>query len=283
MNNSNNLKDLKVIVFDLDGTLLTDDGIVGEETEILIKALHNYDVKFSFASGRLHSNLIEYARQLEINTPLISLDGCLIKNHPEGQIIYQSFVKEKHVKKALDFAENYGLYAALCHGEAIYFTEKNSVIPQMMEKFGAVYEEVASYDSYIRDTLETVIVSDDSDSMKYVRQKMEFPYSVGLDTSYFKSQRHDKAYYLEIRKKGASKGKGLMRLLKHLKIRPQQAAVLGDWYNDLSLFKTPVFKIAVANAIPEIKRLSNIITKNDNNREGAAEFLEMVLKAKREA
>ena len=76
MDNLNNFKDLKVIVFDLDGTLLTDDGIIGEETGILIKSLRNYDVKFSFASGRLHSNLTEYARQLGINTPLISLDGC---------------------------------------------------------------------------------------------------------------------------------------------------------------------------------------------------------------
>ena len=282
MANSNNFKNLKAIVFDLDGTLLNDDGFIGEETEILIKALHNYDVKFSFATGRLHSTLTEFARQLNIDTPLISLDGCLIKSFPEGKIIYETFVKEKHIKKALEYAEKYGLHIALCHGEAIYFTEHNSVIPQLMEKFGAVYEEVNSYDSYLRNTLEVVLVSDDNTSMKYVKQKMEFPYSIGLETSYFKSQRHDKVYYLEIRRKGASKGRGLMRLLKHLKLKPQQAAVLGDWYNDVSLFKTPVFKVAVGNAIPEIKRLSNIITKRNNNQDGAAEFLEMVLKAKRE-
>ncbi len=283
MDNLNNFKDLKVIVFDLDGTLLTDDGIIGEETEILIRALRNYDVKFSFASGRLHSNLTEYARQLGIDTPLISLDGCLIKSFPEGKTIYESFVKEKYIKKALSFAEKFDLYVALCHGDAIYYTEKNSVIPKLMEKFGAVYEQTPSYESYLRNTLEVVIVSDDNRSMKYVKNKLEFPYSIGLDTSYFKSQRHDRAYYLEIRRKGSSKGKGLIRLLKYLKINPHHAAVIGDWYNDVSLFKTPVFKVAVANAVPEIKRLSNIITKNNNNKDGAAEFLEMVLKAKREA
>ena len=175
------------------------------------------------------------------------------------------------------------MYVALCHGDAIYYTEKNSVIPKLMEKFGAVYEQTSTYETYLRNTLEVVIVSDDNRSMKYVKQKMEFPYSIGLETSYFKSQRHDRAYYLEIRRKGSSKGKGLMRLLKYLRIKPHHAAVIGDWYNDVSLFKTPVFKVAVANAVPEIKRLSNIITKNSNNKDGVAEFLEMVLKAKREA
>ncbi len=283
MNSNKALKFLKIVVFDLDGTLLNDDGKIGEETIILIDQLHKYDVKFSFATGRLHSAITDYAEQLKINTPLISLDGTLIKNFPDGETVFQYYIKPKYIKKALDLSEQLLINVALCHGDAIYYTENNDIIPQLMEKFGAKYDEVSSYDNYIDNTLEVVFASDNKDSLSYAKSRFEFPHSSGLNTSFFQSQRHEGVYYLEVRKKGATKGKGLMRLLKHLNIKSSQAAVVGDWYNDVSLFKTPVFKVAVANAVPELKRMSNIITDKTNNEDGAAEFLEMVLKAKRES
>ena len=71
------------------------------------------------------------------------------------------------------------------------------------------------------------------------------------------------------------------RLLKHLKVKPNQTAVIGDWYNDISLFETDAFKVAVANAIPEIRKMADIVTSKSNNDEGAVEFFKNVLKAKR--
>ena len=58
-------------------------------------------------------------------------------------------------------------------------------------------------------------------------------------------------------------------------------AVLGDWYNDKSLFDTDALKIAVANAVPEIKKMADIVTKRNNNEEGVAEFLKILLQAKK--
>ncbi|MEJ2618425.1 MAG: HAD hydrolase family protein, partial [Ignavibacteriaceae bacterium] len=72
-----------------------------------------------------------------------------------------------------------------------------------------------------------------------------------------------------------------LRLIKYLKIKPNEAAVIGDWYNDISLFKTKAFKVALANAVPEIKRMADLITERNNNEDGTAEFLEKLLKAKR--
>jgi Cof subfamily protein (haloacid dehalogenase superfamily) len=274
------LKDLKIIVFDLDGTLLSYHGNIGEETKKLVKRLEDMGVDFTFASGRLHSALIKYAEELEIRTPLISLDGTMIKTHPEGSIVYCSYVKEKYVKKALKYADEYLINIALCHGDAIYYTEQNSVIPQIMDKFGAPYKEVPSYDNFTSNTLEIVFCGDHKETIKYIKDKMHFPYTFGLNTSYFKSQSNEGIYYLEVRKKQTSKGKGLQRLLKTLKIKEHNAAVCGDWYNDISLFKTGAFKVALANAVPEIKRMADIITTRTNDEDGTAEFLEMVVEAK---
>ena len=274
------LKDLQIIVMDLDGTLLDGNGEIGKESKRLIKELKQKNVSFTFASGRLHSALINIARELDITLPLISLDGCLIKDESDNSIISQSFVPVRHVKKALKLADKYLLNVALCHPNAIYYTETNSVIPRIVDKFGACYEEVNSYDEYLNETLEVAFASDYKENLQKVLKKMRFPHTFGLSESFFKSMTHPGIYYLEIRKYGANKAKALLKLLKKLNIHPKNSAVIGDWYNDYSLFQTPAYKVTLANGVAEIKRMADFITKRDNNEDGVAEFLEEVLKAK---
>ncbi len=55
---------------------------------------------------------------------------------------------------------------------------------------------------------------------------------------------------------------------------------MGDWHNDRTLFETKALKVAVDNAVIEIKGLADYITSKTNEEDGVAEFLEMVMKAK---
>jgi len=274
------LKRIKLIVADLDGTLLNNAGNISGKTKELISKLQELGVIFSFASGRLDSAMLDLAKELNIKAPVISLDGSLIRTFPNGKIIFQSHIPVKYVKKVLGLADKFLLNIALCHAEAIYFTERNSTIPQLMPKFGAKYTEVVSYENYFENVLEIAIASNYKDNIKYVHDRMNFPYTFGLNTSYFKSINNHGIYYLEIRNNRANKGKSLIKLTKHLKINLKETAVIGDWYNDISLFHPKALKVTLINSIPELRKLADIIVNKDNNEEGAAEFLEMVWKAK---
>jgi Cof subfamily protein (haloacid dehalogenase superfamily) len=276
------LKALQLIIFDLDGTLLKRDGSVGDETKRLIKKLERIGIRFSFATGRLHSAIVDYAELLNIKTPLISLDGCLIKNHPEGKIVFESFVPTKYVSQALKYTDKYYVYVALCHDDAIYYTKENSFIPETMDKLGAKYEEVDSYDDHITQTLEVVLVAKTFTAINNIREAIMPPFLSKVNTSLFQSHSHPGIYYLEIRRKGSSKGSGLDRLCEHLNIHKKNTAVVCDWYNDLTLLQKTVHKIAMKNAVDEVKNLADFITTKTNNEDGVAEFLEMVLKAKLE-
>ena len=281
MSDKERLKNIKIVVSDLDGTLLKNDGSVGVETKKLIRELHKYDVLFSFATGRLHSAVTDIAKDLEIENPIISLDGSLIKDYPSGETIFESFLKKKYVEKAVKFADDYLLNVALCHSDAIYFTEFNTVIPKLLNKFGAKYKEVSTYNNLMDQTLEIVFVGDNKESIEFVKDKFTFPYAFDCNASYYRSQSKRGLYYLDIRRAGSSKGKGLKRLLKYLQIKTHQAVVMGDWYNDISMFESDAIKVAVANSIPELIRNADHVTERSNNHEGPAEFLEMILRAKK--
>jgi hypothetical protein len=277
-----NLKALQLIIFDLDGTLLNREGSVGDKTSHLIQELKKMGVIFSFATGRLHSAITYYAEALDIKTPLISLDGCLIKNHPEGKIIFESFVPAKYVSQVLGYTKNFSAYVALCHDDAIYYTRQNSFIPEIMDKLGAKYEEVDTYEKYINNTLEVVIAASSYTAINYIRDAVSFPILSRVSTSFFQSHSHPGIYYLEIRRKGSSKGNGLERLTKYLNIPKKNTAVVCDWYNDITLLQKSVLKIAMKNAINEVKKLSDYVTSKTHNEDGTAEFLELVLNAKTE-
>jgi Cof subfamily protein (haloacid dehalogenase superfamily) len=275
------LKKIELIVFDLDGTLLRSDNTIGERTINYVKELKELGVKFSFASGRLHSAITNHAETLNLRAPLISLDGAIIKSFPENKVIYESYVPPKLVSKAVELADKNLLKIALCHDEAIYFTDQNSTIPNMLEKFGAKYKMVQSYKNYQNKVLEIVLAGDDKKLIRKVYKELSFPYSFGLTTSFYKSHHKQEIYYLEIRKKGNNKGLGFKRLAKHFGIKTKHAAVMGDWYNDISLFSTNALKVAVANAVPDLKRMADFITKHNNDQDAAADFLELVLNSKK--
>ena len=240
------------------------------------------NVIISLATGRLHSATTDIAKELSLNGYVISLDGALIKNYVNDKTLFESFLKIGQVKKAIAISEDLLIKIALCHASSIYYTEYNSVIPSLLSKYGAFYTWVDSYKNHLSGTLEIVCSSDMKNSIRQMEEKFNFPYSIGCNTSYFRSKKNENIYYLEIRKAGSSKGKALVRLLRHLSIKPLQAAVIGDWYNDITMFQTRAVKVAVANAIPELINAADFVTKMSNREDGTAEFFEMVLKSKRD-
>ncbi len=275
------LKKVQLVVFDLDGTLLNKYGEIGERSIELVHELKKMGVYFSFATGRLHNSIIDFASTLDLKSPLISLDGATIKSYPSNEIIYESHVKTAYVEKAIKMAEEALLKIALSHDEAVYYTHSNSLVPQLMERYEAKFEEVDSYDDLKSKTLEIIICGDYKKSIKAIEEKMKFPSAFGLKTSFYKSNDQDGTYFLEIRNKNCSKGDGVKKLLKHLKINIKNCVVMGDWYNDRSMFRTKAIKVAVDNAVSEIKEMADHITKKTNNEDAVAEFLEMVLEAKK--
>ena len=281
MKTNDRLKDLKLLVTDIDGTLVNDNGELNPVSKRLIKELMDENVIFCLASGRLHSAMTEIAKELSLNGFIISLDGAVIKDYKNDKVVYESYLKPRHVKKAISITEDLLINIVLCHASSIFYTESNSLIPSLLSKYGALYSQVDSYSNYIKGTLEIVCSSDMKNSIKQMEERFNFPYSIGCSTSHFRSKKNENIFYLEIRKSGSSKGKAMERLLKYLSLKPEQTAVIGDWYNDITMFHPKTFKVAVANAIPELLNRSDMITERTNNEDGIAEFLEMFLISKR--
>lgn len=275
-----NFKDVKLILLDLDGTLLNEDGEIGEKSKKYSKLLCEKGVMVTFASGRMYSALKQYAEELDINGFVVCSDGAIIKRYPSGDILQKIALKPDIVKKGIELSNRHVVKMVMCTESEVLYTEHNEASVQLIDRFGAQYRLVDDYHQVGEDIIELVYVGENRQSLHEIKKHFSFPYSWGIRVTYSKSQSHYQ-YYLEIKRKNVSKARALKNLMKELRISIKDTVVVGDWYNDVELFKTKAIKVSLANAVPEIKFLSDIKLEQSNNQDGVGELLEMIYKQKR--
>lgn len=82
----------------------------------------------------------------------------------------------------------------------------------------------------------------------------------------------DSGYSWHLLNKGQNKGYALEHLKKYYNLEYGEIAVMGDSFNDMSMFKKDVLKAVPANAEEELRNIADFTAKNDNG-DGVAELL----------
>ena len=266
---------VKLIVSDVDGTLIDNNGLIPEENLKQISLLSKRGIKFTVATQRVYSSVIQLAKKLEIDIPIVTLNGTYIRNE-SGSFLKKFPISQKTVRKAIDLADRYFIKIALCYDDKIVYTENNSVIKDFMQRIGTTYELVNSYDNYTDSVVEIIMSGNDKKAIRYVLDKLSFPLSFFITGKYYRSHNMHRVYTLEIKRSGISKKSGLKILASHLGVSKKEIAVFGDWYNDRDLFEYGGLNIALQNAVPELKRAADYITEKSNHEAGVGHFLRNV-------
>lgn len=266
---------IRLVVSDIDGTLVSNDNVLSDLTIDIVRKLKQKNIYFSLASQRVHSSIVPIAEKLDITIPYISLNGALIQNTDESLILNKSVIDKKYVSKAIKLAEKLYVKIALCYNDRIVYTEDNSVIKDFMTRLGTTYTLVDSYENYLENVLEIIMSGNDRKNMKYIYHKMQPPFGMFLKVKFNRSQSFESVYSVEILRKGVNKNTGLKILTKHFNLSKNEVLVFGDWYNDRDLFQFGGTNIALANAVDELKEISDFITDKTNDEDGVAHFLKM--------
>ena len=80
-------------------------------------------------------------------------------------------------------------------------------------------------------------------------------------------------YYLELMPFGVSKGSMLPGLLENIGVSREELLAFGDSFNDLTMIGYAGMGVAMDNADPEVKRISNFVCES-NDDDGVARFIE---------
>jgi len=269
------LKKVKLIVSDVDGTLLNKDYQLTELCHDMVNRLKEKAILFSLATQRIHSSIVPLAKELSIKIPIITLNGALIQDVGGENVIHRSYIKRKVIDKTLKLAEKYYIRIALCHDDKVIYTEDNSVFRDFLGSVGVDYIMVDSYEQYKDKANHIFMAGNDREVISKLERKIGFRYSRHVVTSRFRSQIHTDLHKLEIMPAKITKKTGMTKLAKHLGIKKDELVVIGDWYNDRELFEYGGLNVTLKDAIPELKDMAHYISPLTNDEDAVGNFLKL--------
>lgn len=248
----------KLIAIDVDDTLLNDDIIVTEGTKKALERAIQAGVTVTLATGRMYASARKIAEQVELNVPIITYQGALVKTLLDGQILYERTVPADAARKVLQYANEHQLHLQLYVDDVLYGTEDNARIQAYSKLSNIPYEIEPDFEKLIHKPNHKMLIIDEPEVLDHhivILQEM------------FGDQLHitkSKAHYLEFMHKEGTKGHALQYLASHIGCTMDQTIAIGDAWNDREMVQAAGLGVAMGNAVPMLKEIADYITLSNN-------------------
>ena len=266
----NRIKNIKAIILDLDGTLLTPQLNILDETKKVLLQLKEKGIKIIIATGRTPQTSIPMTKSLDIKAPMVLANGALIFDPQNNNIIDSIPISSKTIDYFVSLSKQIKVSLNIYTPECIYIEE----------------DKIDAYIVDSADDRKNLINQDYFDSKKDVAVKCEFfgknqginkelqnlvlsKQSEIIEELYITSAHVN---YLEILNKKANKYFGIKKVLNLLNINEDEILVFGDSHNDIEMLSKFPHTVAMGNANFEIKNSAKYTTKS-NYEDGIAYFI----------
>lgn len=105
---------IKLIALDMDGTLLNRQKLVSEENASAIKRAMDKGIYVTIATGRMPASAVYFAKQLNMNCPVISCNGGVVKDLNTGKSIYEAHFPKDTITKLISICyQKIGIFVGI--------------------------------------------------------------------------------------------------------------------------------------------------------------------------
>jgi len=266
--------DYKLICTDIDGTLLNPHHQVTERTKLALRKARKLGIHVALVSGRIGSSLRILQEEIGIDGPLGCFNGSLVLDE-EGKELEAHPLPLQWSNAVLSFVQNTDLEISLFTNNHWYMNTRSKWYDVEVEASRTVGKIASLFDiEKVLDEGERVFkLLCMHHSPEYVRtMEQELQQRFGSHLNIFSSS----PKYIEILARGVDKGHAVRSLCNAYKIDASQVMAVGDYYNDIGMFRAAGYSVAMANAPEEVAKHATAITKS-NSEDGLALTIEAIL------
>jgi Cof subfamily protein (haloacid dehalogenase superfamily) len=262
------LKDVKLVVTDMDGTLLNPNHEVSTQFIDQFWALKEKGITVVAASGRQHNSIIEKLAAVENELTVIAENGAMTTFHGK-ETVFTPYPK-RHLNKTLALLKKQeNMHPVLCTNGSAFISKGQEKFEPILREFYSAFNVIDRLEDCTQEVLKIAIYHFES-SEKYI-----FPLVQDLANAV--KIKISGPNWVDLSHPNANKGFALNALQKHLGVSREQTMVFGDYFNDLEMMEQAHFSYAMANAHPEIIKKANYKT-GSNSEFGVETVLEKFLK-----
>ena len=264
---------VRLVAFDLDGTLFNDKKEVTPETFATLEQAANMGIEIVPATGRFWNAIPESIKAMKFVRYVISLNGAAIFDVRAGKTIAEFSIPVDRAETLCRVFDDLGVIYDFVAGGKGYMRHDNydrladvmiaewqtKIVRDMRSPVDDVYDTLRNYSGVQKMqiyTMDKTLRENLLKSLPYVFPKLLFTSSVPNN--------------IEINDTSANKGDGLRFIAGHIGISMEDTLAFGDGLNDAAMIEAAGIGAAMSNGIQEIKDIADYIAP-DNNHNGVAE------------
>jgi Cof subfamily protein (haloacid dehalogenase superfamily) len=278
--NGKNEPNIKLVVLDIDGTLLNSKQELSARNEHALKAALAEGVQVVLATGKTRNAGVKLVETLGLKTPGIYLQGLVIYE-PDGTLVYQETLEPAIARQVLTFGIDRGFKFIAYSGTRMMIARPEPEISAGLMRYHEPKAEVVGplVNLVDRMPLNKLMAIGEPRAIKALRWQLEAQLGgearlmqAGIPTM------------LEILPRGACKGTALRHLLDDMMhIDKANVMAMGDAENDMEMLQLAGLGVAIGNADAPLKKIAQHVV-GTNDEDGVAEAIErFVLKRKLDA
>ncbi len=266
-----------IFVTDLDHTFLRSDLSLSSFS----KNTYNSRAKNSImgvATARTYRKTTQFLKDIEINAPMILLDGSLVAT-TDKKIISTKFIDKEVADTIIDEGSKFNIYPFI-----LALADKNLNETFLYSNICNIYQKevlsrYAKDDNLqerkniraMRDNFKIVYMGEEELLKKLLTRlraifKNELKYILAPEA-------YVGCYFLTVLHKDADKAQGIKSVIEYENLSTENLTVFGDNLNDLGMFKLAKNSVAVANAHEKLKKYATYISKYTNDEDAVAHYL----------
>ena len=246
------MKDIKIIFFDIDGTIVDmDKKVISEKTMLTLRKLKENGIKVCIATGRAPMELPNFGDF--IFDAYLTYNGSYSYN--SDRVLFSNPIDKEDVYKIIENICNIGRPVSIATNKILAANGVDDDLKQYFA-FGGIelkisdkFEEVEKNEE-IYQIMTSCKKEDHANILKDVK---------GAEiTSWW-----DRA--VDIIPRNCGKGRAIIEVLKVFNLSTENAMAFGDGNNDIEMLKTVGTGVAMGNASKELKSIADEICDNVEN------------------
>ncbi len=272
---------IKLIASDMDGTLLNNNHDIDKETVEAIRKAEEAGIIFAISTGREYESVKPILDKHNIKAQCILSNGAEYRDE-EGNILDKVNINEESAKRVIDILEKNNLSARIFTNKGVFTTSTReealkevvyrtmSLNPDLTEDEAREISEnlgffiglqyIEDINKFFEEGIEIrkfVAFNKDIDLIDKMKKVISEIEGLAISSSFIDN--------IEITDINAQKGIILEQVAVKMGIDREEVMILGDSFNDYSMFEIFEETVAMENAIPEVKAVAKYITDTNDN------------------
>ncbi|WP_394975859.1 HAD family hydrolase [uncultured Croceitalea sp.] len=260
------LSNIKMVVTDMDGTLLNSNHEVSDRFFKLFEELRKRKIHFVAASGRQYHSMVDKLNSIKNDVLFIAENGAIIKN--KGDNLLSTPLNKEHLNRILNTVSKLqDVHPVLCASNKAYVNGSSKKFIQLLKEYYTQFEIVENLSLVADEVLKVAIY--------HFENSEEFIYPSVKDLEGILKVKVSGSNWVDISHLNAHKGYALKKVMKEYNISSNELLVFGDYNNDIEMLSLSDYSFAMANAHPNVKKVAKYETAS-NNAFGVEKILELL-------